>query len=109
MAAKRYGQEQIAEILDAISAGAKIAEMCRKYNVSRTTVHRWQKRLRSTAGERPERESRLTGQPAVNGLGTRAACLRELQAENTRLKRIVVRQALDIDALQELMARQRNC
>lgn len=108
MAAKRYGQKQIAEILDAIRAGAKIADVCRKHNVSRTTIHRWQKKHRTPEGSLdggPEPHAwQLTAPQAADGLEATPGGPRELKAENVRLKRIVVRQALQIDALEELVS-----
>ena len=104
MTARRREEQQIIQILDEVDSGAKIAEVCHKHHVSRTTIHRWQKRYRANRQqEPPERpERKMAQQEAANELKASIVRLKQLQEENTRLRRIVVRQALDIDALQEL-------
>ncbi len=82
----RYKEEQIIRILKEVEGGTSIAEVCRKYGVSEQTVYRW----RSKYG----------------GLDTsELQRLRELEAENSRLKRIVAQQVLDIDTLKELLTK----
>lgn len=83
---KRYSQEQIIRILREIENGTAVAEVSRKYNVSENTVYRWKSRY----GEMEAAELQR---------------LKELEGENNRLKRIVAQQALDIDALKELLAK----
>ena len=63
-----------------------VAEAARQMGVSRQTVYRW----RSKYG----------------GLDTsELQRLRELEAENSRLKKIVAQQVLDIDTLKELLTK----
>lgn len=82
----RYKEEQIIRILNEVEGGVSIAEVCRKYEVSEQTVYRW----RSKYG----------------GLDTsELQRLRELEAENSRLKKIVAQPVLDIDALKDLLAK----
>jgi len=82
----RYKEEQIIRILKEVECGASVAEVCRKYEVSEQTVYRW----RSKYG----------------GLDTsELQRLRELEAENSRLKKIVAQQVLDMDALKDLLAK----
>ena len=82
----RYKEEQIIRILKEVESGASVAEVCRKYEVSEQTVYRW----RSKYG----------------GLDTsELQRLRELEAENSRLKKIVAQQVLDMDALKDLLAK----
>lgn len=82
----RYKEEQIIGILKEVENGIKVAEVCRKYGVSEQTVYGW----RNTYGglERSELQR-----------------LRELETENSRLKRIVAQQALDIDVLKEVVSK----
>ena len=81
----RYSEEQIIRILKEVEIGTSVAEVCRKYGVSEQTVYRW----RSKYG----------------GLDTsELQRLRELEAENARLKKIVAQQALDIDALKDVVS-----
>ena len=82
----RYNEEQIIRILKEVETGTSVAEVCRKYEVAEQTVYRW----RSKYG----------------GLGTsELQRLRELEAENSRLKRIVAQQVLDIDTLKEIASK----
>lgn len=60
--------------------------MCRKYGVAEQTVYHWRNKY--------------------GGLDTSELHrLVELEAENTRLKKIVAQQVLDIDALKELVSK----
>ena len=82
----RYNEEQIIRILKEVETGTSVAEIYRKYAVAEQTVYRW----RSKYG----------------GLGTsELQRLRELEAENSRLKRIVAQQVLDIDTLKEIASK----
>jgi putative transposase len=82
----RYKEEQIIRILQAVESGTSVAEVCRTHGVSEQTVYRW----RSKYG----------------GLDTsELQRLRALEAENSRLKKIVAQQALDLDALKDLLAK----
>jgi len=83
---KRYSEEQIVRILGEVSAGQSIAETCRKYGVSEATVHRWRERY---------------GAMGVSDVKQ----MRHLVAENARLKKIVAQQAMDNDALKELLGK----
>lgn len=82
----RYKEEQIIRILKEVESGTTMAEVCRKYAVSEQTVYRWRSKY--------------------NGIETsELQRLRELEVENSRLKKIVAQQALDLDALKELVAK----
>lgn len=82
----RYKEEQIIRILKEVEGGTSVADVCRKYEVSEQTVYRW----RSKYG----------------GLDTsELQRLRELEAENSRLKKIVAQQVLDMDALKDLLTK----
>lgn len=82
----RYKEEQIIRILREIEGGTSVAEVCRKYGIAEQTVYRWRSKY--------------------DGLDTsELQRLRELEAENSRLKKIVAQQALDIDALKDLVSK----
>lgn len=83
---KRYSEDQIIRILKEIESGTAVAEVCRKYNVAETTVYRWKTKY----GEMDQQQLRR---------------LRELEAENQRLRKIVAQQSLDIDALKDLASK----
>lgn len=84
MARKRYSTEEIIQHLRTAeieqSKGLNQDEVARKIGVTVTTLIRWKKEY--------------------GGLGVdQARRLKELEQENTRLKRIVANQAIDIDIL----------
>lgn len=82
----RYTEEQIIRILKEVETGLSVAEVCRKYGVAEPTVYRWRQKY--------------------GGLDTsELQRLRQLEAENSRLKRIVAQQALDIDVLKEVVSK----
>ena len=78
----RYKEEQIIRILKEVDNGISVSEVCRKYGVAEQTVYRWRSKYGGLETSKLQR-------------------LRELEAENGRLKRIVAQQALDIDVLKE--------
>lgn len=83
---KHHSQAQIIRILDELKAGKSVDDVCRTYNVARSTLYRW----KSQYGDMNRDELRR---------------LRELEEENRRLKRIVAQQVLDIDALKDLLSK----
>ncbi|MEL7563266.1 IS3 family transposase [Dehalogenimonas sp. 4OHTPN] len=83
MKAKHYTEEQIIAVLKEGEAGAKVADLCRKYGVSEATYYNWKTKYAGlTVGELKR--------------------LKTLEEENRRLKQIVADQALDIRALTAL-------
>ena len=87
MKSKRYKEEQIIRILQEVESGNPVAAVCRQYGVSEATVHRWRSRYKGMDQASLKR-------------------LRKLEAENTRLKKIVAQQVLDMDALKELAGKE---
>jgi len=82
----RYKEEQIIRILKEVESGISVTEVCRKYGVAEQTVYQWRNKY--------------------GGLDTsELQRLRELEAENSRLKRIVAQQGLDIDVLKEVVSK----
>lgn len=84
MRTSRFSAEQIVGILKEHEAGAGMAELCRRHGISQQTFYRWRQRYGGL--ERGE-----------------AARLKALQDENARLKRLVAEQALDLQALRDLL------
>ncbi len=82
----RYSEEQIIRILKEVESGITVAEVCRKHGVTEQTVYRWRNKYDGLDASELQR-------------------LRELEAENSRLKRIVAQQALDIDVLKEVVSK----
>ena len=87
MKGKRYTEEQIIRILGEIDSGTTVTATCRKYNVSEATVYRWRQKYREMDVGQLKR-------------------LKELERENTRLKKIVAQQALDNDVLKDLLGKE---
>ena len=87
MARKRYTAEQIvAKLREAeveLSKGQSTSQVCKKLGVSDQTYYRWR---REFGGLRMEQAKRL----------------KLLEKENTRLKRLVADQAIDIAILKEV-------
>jgi putative transposase len=83
---KRHSPEQIVRKLrqadEKLASGASIPEVARELGVSEATYHRWRNRY---GGMNPRETKRL----------------KELEKENTRLKKLVADQALDIQILKE--------
>ena len=82
----RYKEEQIIRILKEVENGISVSEVCRKYGVAEQTVYRWRSKYGGLETSELQR-------------------LRELEAENSRLKRIVAQQSLDIDVLKEVVSK----
>ena len=82
----RYSEEQIIRILKEVETGTSVSEVCRKYGVAEQTVYRWRSKYGGLETSELQR-------------------LRELKAENARLKKIVAQQVLDIDALKDLVSK----
>ena len=84
MKSRRYSEEQIVRILGEIGSGRSVTETARQYGVAEATIYRWREKFGGMEVSEVRR-------------------LRELEAENARLRRIVAQQAMDIDALKELL------
>jgi len=84
---KRHSPEQIVRKLrqaDAeLAAGTSVPEVARRLGISEATFHRWRNQYGGMKADAMKR-------------------LKELEAENTRLKKIVAEQAVDIDILKEV-------
>ena len=86
MVRKRYTEEQIIQVLREGEAGAKVADLCRKYGMSEATYYNWKARYAGMTVSDVKR-------------------LKALEDENRRLKQIVAEQALDNRALKDLLAK----
>ena len=87
MKRRRHTPEQVirklAEADKLLAEGKVIEEVCRALEITESTFHRWRNQYGGMKADDAKR-------------------LKELERENTRLKRIVADQALDIDMLKEV-------
>lgn len=86
MRKSKFSESQIVAILKEGEAGLAVGELCRKHGISAATYYAW--------------KSKYAG-ATVSDL-TR---MRELEAENARLKRMYAELALDAAAMKEVIAR----
>ena len=86
MKRKRFTEEQIVGVLREHEAGATARENCRRHGISEQTLYRW--------------KSKYGGMEIP---GTRR--LRELEAENGKLKRLLAEAHLDNAALKDLLSK----
>jgi len=84
MKRKRFSEEQIIAVLKEHEAGAPIPDLVRRHGVSEQTIYRW--------------KSKYGGLEVCE-----AKRLRELEAENGKLKRLLADSMLDNAALKEIV------
>ena len=75
---KRFTEQQIVAILKEGEAGVAVKEICRKHNISDATFYTWRKKYRGMETEDIRR-------------------LKQLEAENQKLKRLLADSMLDND------------
>lgn len=83
---KRFTEEQIIQVLDEAKMGMRVEEVCRKHGISQPTYYNWKAKF---------------GGMTVSD----AKRLRVLEAENSKLKKLVAEQSLDIIALKDVVFR----
>ena len=86
MKRSKYTEEQIAFALKQAEVGTSIEEICRKMGISDATFYNWRKKY--------------------GGLGpSELRRLRQLEEENSKLKRLVADLALDKAMLQDVLSK----
>ena len=86
MKRKRFTEEQIIGVLREQELGAKTADLCRKHAISEATFYNWKSKF--------------------GGLDvSEARRLKQLEGENTRLKKLLADSMLDNAALKDLLSK----
>jgi len=86
MKSKRFTEGQIIWVLKEAEAGAKTKDLCRKYGISEPTFYNW--------------KAKYAGMTV-----SEARRLKELEAENTQLKKLLAEAELDKSGLKDLLNR----
>ncbi len=86
MKKKRYSEEQIIGAIKEHEAGIKADDICRRLGISSGTFYNWRSKY---------------GGLEVN----EAKRLRELEAENNKLKRLLAEKLLEVDAMKDVLAK----
>jgi putative transposase len=86
MKRSRYSETQIVGILREADSGLKVSEICRKYGISDATYYKWKSKYGGLEMSDVRR-------------------LRELEAENAKLKRMYADLSLENDSLRALISK----
>ena len=86
MKRKRFYDEQITSVLQQVTGGVAVGDVCRRVGISEQTFYRWKK----TYGGMLPSEARE---------------LRQLRDENVKLKRLVADLSLDKAMLQDVVSK----
>lgn len=86
MKKNKWSVEKIISILKENEVGVAVSELCRKHGMSDATFYNWRKKY---------------GGMSISD----ARRLKELELENSRLKRIVANKELEIDALKDVLSK----
>lgn len=89
MKRSRFSEEQIIRFLQRNESGVTVSQLCREIGISESTFYQW--------------KSKFGGMNVCE-----AKRLRQLEAENAHLKRIVADQAVDIVALKDALSKNGN-
>ena len=83
---KRYTEEQIIKAIKEHEAGAKVEDICRELNISSGTFYNWRSKY---AGLEVNEAKRL----------------KNLEAENNKLKRLLAEKLLETEALKDVLSK----
>jgi putative transposase len=86
MKQKRYTDEQIIGAIKQHESGVKVEELCRKLGISSGTFYNWRSKF---AGLEVNEAKRL----------------KELEAENNKLKRLLADKLLEVEAMKDVLAK----
>ena len=87
MKRNKFSESQIVKILAEFENGKNVDDLCREHNVGRSTIYLWRNKY---GGMDKPLLKKLKG----------------LEKENTRLKKIVAQQVLDMDSMKDLLGKE---
>ena len=83
---KRYTEEQIIKVIKQHEAGARVEDLCRELGISNGTFYNWRSKY---AGLEVNEAKRL----------------RELECENTKLKKLLAEKLLEVEAMKDVLSK----
>jgi len=86
MRRSRFSESQVMAILGEGEAGLPVAEVCRKHGISNATYYQWKSKYAGMSANELKR-------------------VRDLEAENSRLKRMYAELALENAAIKDVLSR----
>lgn len=86
MKKSKFTETQILGVLKAQEGGKTVQEICREYGISQPTFYKW--------------KSKYSGMEASD-----IKRIKELEAENAKLKRMYAERSLEIDALKDVLSK----
>lgn len=89
MKRSRFSEEQIIGILRQAEAGMRVVDLCRKHGISDATFYKWR--------------AKYGGMDVSDAMR-----LRQLEEENSRLRKMGAEQALDISILKDVLSCQKT-
>lgn len=86
MKRKRFTEEQIISVLKEYEAGAKMADLARRHGVTENTLYRWKAKYGGMEVSEAKR-------------------LKELEAENAKLKKLLAESLIEREALKDVLSK----
>ena len=83
---QRFTEEQIIKAIKEHEAGVKVPDLCRRLNISTGTFYNWR--------------SKYAGMEA-----SEAKRLRELESENSKLKKLLADKLLEVEAMKDVLSK----
>ena len=83
---KRYSEEQIVKAIKSHESGFKVEEICREQGISSGTFYNWRSKY---AGLEVNEAKRL----------------KDLESENTKLKKLLADKLLEIEAMKDVLSK----